>query len=134
MTAKDLAKRLDGREYPLKIGAEILEEAQKDGLVILYGYSDDLAEFEGAISDDWSCYDGCTIFLNSGGLLKNECGKDDCPYYKKSIESAKSIRAIHGAKGYDWIFETDIPHEVFEIIEEDGNKFCLGIVFSIMDL
>ena len=35
--------------------------------------------------------------------------------------------------GASWSYKTDIPHETFNIYE-DGELFCIGIVFSIDDL
>ena len=32
-----------------------------------------------------------------------------------------------------WSYETDIPHETFKIWE-DGELFCIGLVFSIEDI
>ena len=32
-----------------------------------------------------------------------------------------------------WSYETDIPHETFNIYE-DGEVWCVGIVFSVEDL
>jgi hypothetical protein len=48
-------------------------------------------------------------------------------------ESAKTIEVVWDAEGYSWIYETEIPHAVFDILE-DGEKFCRGIVFDIRSL
>ena len=44
MTAKQLAERLDGREYLSEITPEEEREAEANGLVAVYGYSDDNVE------------------------------------------------------------------------------------------
>ena len=41
--------------------------------------------------------------------------------------------AVWGAGGVSWTFETDIPHETFNIYE-NGELFCVGIVFRMEDL
>ena len=46
------------------VTAETEKQIAKDsGLVIVYGASDDLMEFEGAIEDEIGCYDGDTIHI-----------------------------------------------------------------------
>ncbi len=45
-----------------------------------------------------------------------------------------SLKAVWDDTGNPcWTYETDIPHETFEIYE-DGELFCIGIVFSTKDL
>ena len=39
----------------------------------------------------------------------------------------------HDEGGPCWTFETDIPHETFTIME-DGEPWCIGMVFSMKDL
>lgn len=51
MQANELAARLDGAEYPLRPSRELLAEAKAAGLVIVYGASDDLMEFDGAMKE-----------------------------------------------------------------------------------
>ena len=46
----------------------------------------------------------------------------------------REIKAVWCAPGKPaWSYETDIPHEKFNIYE-DGELFCEGIVFSLEDL
>lgn len=51
MTKKELAERLNGRQYGDSF-EDVLEEAKQSGLVIVTGALDDLMEFEGAIRDE----------------------------------------------------------------------------------
>ena len=54
-----------------------------------------------------------------------------CPYFAREREKAKTIKAVwHDKGGPCWTFETDIPHETFTVME-DGEPFCVGIVFSM---
>lgn len=137
MTAKELVGILSGREY----GGEIypLEErnAQAAGLVVVYGYSDDNVEFRGAIDDEVGAYEGTTIHIDKSGILyapTPECDMDECPYLKQAVKEARSIRAVWHDEGSPcWTFETDIPHETFDIYE-DGEPFCVGIVFALDDI
>lgn len=135
MTAKDLATKLSGRAYDAEITRDEAHEAAQAGLVVVYGYSDDNVELNGAIDDEVGCYEGGTILVTkSGVLLTPDCGQDDCPYFGIAKRNAKAIAAKwHDDGSPCWSFDTDIPHETFEIFE-DGELFCVGIVFSVEDL
>ena len=138
MTAKELAAMLSGRER----GEEIILGEERDikaaGLVAVYGYSDDNVEFRGAIDYEAGAYDGGTVYLTKAGILESpscECAEDcDCPYFAREREKAKAIKAVWHDEGCPcWTFETDIPHETFTVME-DGEPWCIGIVFSVEDL
>jgi hypothetical protein len=134
MTIKEFANKLDGRETGLETTREELALAEELGFVIVYGASDDLMEFEGAIHDEFCCYDGGTVHLDKEGLFNTYCDDKDCPYQKNVSPEHKAIKAIwDGGNGYAWKYETDIPHECFDIFE-DGEKYCRGIVFEIKHL
>ncbi len=132
MTALELAKSLTGRKYDHEITSDEAHEAAQHGLVVVYGYSDDNVEFAGAIDDEVGCYDGGTILLTKDGILDTpDCGRDDCPYFEIAKRAAKVIDAKWNDEGGPcWSFKTDIPHETFEIFD-DGELFCVGIVFSM---
>lgn len=135
MTAKELAAMITGREYGEEITQEEMNQAAEAGLVVVYGYSDDSAELCGAIDDEVGCYNGGIIRMTkSGVLLTPDCGRDDCPYFGIAKRNAKTVAAKwHDDGNPCWSFDTDIPHETFEIFE-DGELFCVGIVFSVEDL
>lgn len=48
MEARELAEKLNGRAYGDSFD-DVKQEAKESGLVIVYGASDDLMEFDGAI-------------------------------------------------------------------------------------
>lgn len=124
MTAKQLAAHLDGREYMKEITPEEEREAESNGLVVVYGYSDDNVELAGAISDEIGAWNGVVFHVEKDGS-----------YRVKDSDAPNKIRAVWCPEDTDfsWAFETDIPHEVFRILE-DGEHFCLGIVFALSDL
>jgi len=150
MTAKELAELLIGKTEN-EIAKAIEQQAKENGLVIVYGASDDLMEFRGAINDEGDCYDGGEVFFTKKGCLHNqeECEEaletlKENGYDVSSLElSVNKITAlwcpdkIHSLggdyKNVSWVYETDIPHEKFNIME-DGEIYCIGIVFSINDL
>jgi hypothetical protein len=129
---KDFAKMLDGREY----GKEIIPGEEKNakalGFVVVFGASDDLAEFVGAINDEVGCNDGGYIYLDKNGIFEDcDC---ECKYSKQAKEKCKVIEAIWcGEVDYSWTYRTDIPHATFDIME-DGEKYCRGIVFELKSL
>lgn len=141
MDAKQLAARLTGREYRSArvVTTEEEQEARAAGLVIVYGESDDLMVFRGAIFEEVVAYDGTIQSLTSrDGVLINRCDDEDCPYFaalaEKAARTGATIAALWCEEGdYSWTFRTVIPHETFEIVE-DGEPFCRGIVFALDDV
>lgn len=137
MNAKELAGLLNNRTYPLRIPKDIVEAAKAFGLVIVYGASDDLMEFEGAIYDELGAYDGTTAYVDAKGLLpeRDQIEEDDVlkDYFARQPH-AKPIHALWCPDSlYSWTFKTDIPHETFEITD-DCEPYCRGIVFALKDL
>ncbi len=134
MNETELAEALNMSEYPFWIAESLTEAAKQFELVIVYGYSDDSIQFDGAIYDEVPAYEGGKAYLTSKGLLYNKCDNEACPNFESKQKSAKIIEAIWCAEGEPtWTFKTDIPHETFLIIE-DGEEFCRGIVFSMKAL
>lgn len=134
MNTKELAAMLSGREYRKEISHNEAAAASVSGLVVVFGASDDLMEFRGAISDEIGAYEGATAYLDATGLLTNDCENDECPHFGKLKERAQTIDALWCEEdGYSWTFSTKIPHETFEILE-DGEPYCRGIVFALADI
>lgn len=134
MTPQEFAALLNGREYTKEItrGEEV--QARIHGLVVVFGASDDLMEFAGAIDDELGADNGTTAYLTSAGLVQNECESRECPHFKKAKEMAATIEALWCAEdGYSWTYKTVIPHATFEIVE-DGEPYCRGIVFALADV
>ena len=137
MTMKEFAKMLSGREYGMELTKDEERQAADAGLVVAYGYSDDNVELRGAIDEEVGAWDGTTIRLTKAGVLQgptcDSAENCDCPYFAVAKNAAKTIEAIWGKGEVSWTFKTDIPHETFNIYE-DGELFCVGIVFSVEDL
>lgn len=134
MDAKALATLLDGREYREEITEDEEAKAKASGLVVVFGASDDLMEFRGAVNDEIGSYDGGTAYLNNKGLLENECDNEDCPHFERLKAKAATIEADWcPPEGGSWAFRTTIPHETFMIYEE-GELYCTGIVFALADV
>jgi len=122
---------LNGREYLSEISPEIQEMLDGTDTVIVFGASDDIMCFRGAIKDDVDCYGGGTAYLAGKELLSNECDDEYCPYFEKLKKLAKTIEAKWCAEpDICFTYETSIPHQTFEIME-DGEKYCRGIIFNL---
>lgn len=130
---KEIADLLNGNEYCMEVPDRDAQYAKENGAVIVFGASDDLMEFRGAIYDEVGCFEGGKVYFDSKGLITNECTNEDCPYFREKLLHAKHITARWDSEGYSWTYKTDIPHETFEILEE-GMKYCKGIVFLMEDL
>ena len=139
MDAKQLAAELNGTEYSAMLhfqGSDSERQARAEGLVIAYGWSDDLLQFEGAIYDEASAPG--EVLVDARGVLPTwdsaSESKESAKDYFDRKASAKTIKAIwNDAFGLAWTLETSIPHETFTILE-DGEPFTRGIVFSLSDL
>lgn len=145
MTSKELAELLNCRQYRKETTPEIIQLAKDNGLVIVYGYSDDNTEFKGAISEEIPCYEGGKIYFNKDGSNFTDVnGMAFLTYHKDKDEPDANMvesvwdeneKIMHEGTGlyYSWTFKTEIPHETFDIFDE-GDPYCRGIVFSINDL
>lgn len=141
-TPQAFAQTLHGMEYPLRIPQAITEAARANGIVIVYGASDDLMELEGAIRDEIGCYDGGTALLDAKGVLPEwdqvrEYGSaEDAAEWgvrKKAVKAIKAIFSPNEPAGATWAYETAIPHVTFDVME-DGGIYCRAIVFKLADL
>ena len=122
-SVKEFAELLNGREIGKEITQEDVKLAKENNLVAVYGASDDLMEFEGAIYDELDAWEGTIARVSKDGILKPPC----------EDKSAKTIKAVWGENNISWTYETEIPHETFDIME-DEDVYCRGIVFSMDDL
>lgn len=144
-TAKEFASMFDGREYGAEVSANEHVMLKDAGLVAVFGASDDLMTFRGAITDEAYCWGGGIVHVDENGLLENECENSDCPHFVTRQNNACSITAVwndgsesewdedHAAA---WSYATSIPHETFNIFDDgddDSDVYCAGIVFALKD-
>ena len=132
MTLKEFAKMLDGREYGYpQFSDEELMIAKEEGFVIVSGASDDLVELDGAITDEGDCFDGGKFFVKAtsdGGIVAGNCERSnvfsfDAKWCEDTDEKGNII---------SWTYDVSIEHEDFMICE-DGEPYCRGFVFQIVD-
>ena len=133
MDRTEAAQQLDGNEYREEGSPELFAAMKAAKLVAVFGASDDLMEFRGAIHDEVGAYDGGTAFLTPSGLLTNDCDNDECPHFLRAQKDAAEIQAKWDEGGFSWQYQTDVPHTKF-VINEDGEPYCEGIVFALVDV
>lgn len=143
MTPKELAERLNGEEYPLRLSRVVEAAIEAAGIVVVCGASDDLMEFRGAIHDEVGAYEGTIVRVDAKGLLPayddidkdSHNAKDKLRDYFQRENGGKTIEALWSPSDPDcsWAYKTDIPHETFDIME-DGELYCRGIVFRLADV
>lgn len=118
---RQFAKELTLSEFNDKpyrdLPKEAIETAKNNNIVIVYGQSDDLLEFDGALYDEFGCYEGGTFYFDKDGNNVKEMTRN-------------IIQAIWCGDNTEWTwsYKTTIPHENFEMMD-DGEKYCQGFVF-----
>ncbi len=130
MDIKEFSKSISGKEYGYpQFTKEEIKTAKENGFVIVYGASDDLMEFEGAIYGEVGCYDGGDVYFDKNEVCQDSEKESDYPNFITALWCEDE----NNGKPICWSYRTDIPHETF-MIYEDGEPYCKGIVFSINDL
>ncbi len=112
--ANELTKKCSYRDMP----EELADFAKENDIIIVCGYSDDLCELYGAVRDEFGCFDGGMSYIDKNGNLLDVPTKDGEFF----------IKALWCKSEYTWSYETNIPHENFEMLDDD-EKYCLGFVF-----
>ncbi len=140
MTKEELASRLNGREYRSEITRDEAKEAAINGLIVIYGYSDDNVEFDGALRDEVGCFGSVKIQVArvGGKLSLVEPHDDDAAYIKRGWSPptvAFSVNAEWCPEGFEggWRITPSVPFASFDIME-DGGLFCRGAVIDERDL
>lgn len=113
MTIYEYAEALKWREMGNELTEEEEKKAKELGFVVVFAYSDDNAEFRGAIDDEVGCFDGGRIYENGD----------------KYIDALWCV----DVDNFTWTYETNIEHAIFPIYE-DGEGFCKGIVMRLEDM
>lgn len=130
MDLKQAAACINRNEYRAEVPRDLRVRLKEAGIVAIYGASDDLTEFDGALQDE--AYPGSdgAMRLTQRGLEYNRCDCGDCPNWKPGPDN---IRAQWDHGGYSWFISTDLPHEEFVIMEDD-ETYCRGVVVNLADL
>ena len=107
MNIFEFAAKLNGRQYREEITKIEEQQARDLGFVVVFGYSDDNAEFRGAYDDEVGCFNGGRIY----------------------VDGDRYIDAVWCNGKADWTYKTNIPHAAFKIFDGD-DLYCCGLVFE----
>jgi hypothetical protein len=140
MTHEQLAAALNGREIGEEITREEAATAKTNCLAVAFGYSDDNLELRGYFDDELDCYYGGEWKIGEDGCLEKKNERDEMKlrdareYIAKEKTALNTLKAKWNDKGNPcWQISIDCPHSTFNVME-DGEVFCVGIVFAIADL
>jgi hypothetical protein len=106
----NVAKKLHGRQYRDETTKEIEEYCKLNNIVILFGASDDLAEFRGAVTDEVYCFDGGYIV--------------DDPFIVAVWLPGES----NSNQSWCYKLPSNLLNARFDIFE-DETIYCTGVVF-----
>jgi len=145
MNTEQFAELLNGRQYRDEITEELEKTAKDNGLLVLFGASDDLLELRGAVYDEVGVYDGGSAFITKkkGGLLgiindntledlQDLLDENDLDFVVPKVKAAEA-HWCPSSLDCSWLITTDFPHSTFDIMEED-DLYCRGVVIDIRDI
>lgn len=142
MTPQELAARLDGREIGREITPEEEKLAAENGLVVVFGASDDLAEIRGAVLDEVDCYEGGIFHIDPRGVRDDwtdgeERDKDEArKFFQREGMPAVCVNATWCDPDKpgkpSWSYKVHAGRAGFGEfrVYEDGELYCVGIVFK----
>lgn len=123
ITAQQIADMIEGRKYGEEITKEIEAIAKDNDILILFGASDDLLEFRGAVHDEYDCHRGGYCYVTKKGRIT-----------KKAKNTRLKIEALWGgdASGeVSWEIIPDTTHVRFNIFDQCGEHYCIGAVVDL---
>lgn len=135
MELKEFADMINGRQYDYKMfSKEELELAKENRIVIVCGASDDLIEFEGAITDEGDCWNGGDIYIKAvpaGFILlalpdTEEPEEPDGFVFRAKWCEEKDENGVV----IPWTYDVPFEHETFMVYEDD-KPYCRGFVFHV---
>jgi hypothetical protein len=142
----DVAKDLDGIEYPCRIDKNLAQQAKDAGIVIVFGASDDLIEFRGAIHDEVGVSEVDVTIIDGKGVLPVDInGNITDPDAVETIQGCKNLAERFTKSvavtsywcpadnsGASWAYSVPehIEWEPFNVME-DGELYCVGVVFKL---
>lgn len=145
MNRQDLAALLNGREYRREITKDEEAQAKAAGLLVIFGASDDLVEFRGAIHDEIGANNGTLFRLCKDGELLpqwDSLNLDDSDdpeaeaerYFARKALGFHEIVALWDEEGFSWVIKpAPLPHSTF-IILDDSENYCRGVVLDLNEI
>ena len=130
MNAQGYADLLNERQYRDVIMKVEEDAAEKDGIVIVFGYSDDLIEFRGAVYDEVGLRE--MVFVNANGVRKTweEVDKDDEEGMRRFFDEEKLPCVTLKASWPPFRITCDAKDAASFMIYEGQELFCKGVAFK----
>lgn len=107
----------------------LLQCAKLNGYIIMYGYSDDLVEVDGALHAELDAYAPIQVYVNKINVTTQPVCTSDGKCHTINAEYSAPTKTNPSL----WKFTTDIPHVTFDIME-GRELFCRGIIFDLNNL
>lgn len=129
------AKKLNNREYREELTKKEIDELEQDGIVAVFGASDDLCELRGAIIDEFGCWRGKTLVYveEVECFLKNNYYDENPNELIKINLTGRPFLKISSYTRDGWKYELpDIPQTEFNILD-NGEQYCEGKLFYWAD-
>ena len=127
MKAKKLAELLNGRQYNQEIHLHEEEEAELNGILVIFVDVDGILQVKGFINEEVDCYSGGDYYID-----KQEESVYHLEYLQKeSNGNVFNVDKYHISAVYR--IETNLPHCKFNILKNNTTE-SVGIVIDIKDL
>ena len=145
MNKEKLAELISGRSYRNEMNKEEEQIAKENGLIVIFGASDDLVEFRGAIYDELDAYEGTHFIIATPGTeipvdedeetYRKAKKLEAIPIEEESLTKKNRFEAVWSPDELDcsWLIKTDLPHSIFDIMEDD-ELYCRGIIIETESL
>jgi hypothetical protein len=145
MTLEEWALKLTGRQYRDELSREEEKQAAVDGMLIVFGASDDLLEFRGEFHDEIGAYNGTKAEIDSKGLkpIWNEGDEksfeDAKEFFERKDSPSFTVQAEWSPSDQDfsWVIRVDVanswaggPRYMPFIVKEDDEQYCKGLVID----
>lgn len=142
---QQVAQQLDGQQYPNHVSRETEELAKTHGIVIVFGRSDDLVEFRGAIHDEDSAWEGGVTLIDLEGVVPiNADGTfrsdepnsiQKCRPLIARLDRAIAVTVFWGQGEWTWSYKLPdgIEYETFGVYDDDEH-YCQGLVFKLPEV
>jgi hypothetical protein len=126
------ARQFTGREIGFEVNPSEEVALKAAGMVAVFGGSDDLVEFRGAIRDEVGV--GEMNITPKGKILDADALESlESLVADGTVEAMPALGFLNAGYIDHHAYETTIPHATFDILE-GSDLFCRGIVFRLADI
>lgn len=109
------------RVYGEEFTHEEIKQMKEDGIVVVYGASDDLVEIDGAIKEEIDSY-----IDSKFGYIKNK--------FVRGKDSNFILDVRHDINNCTFWFSTNVMQSTFVVYDEYDEPYCRGVFVSIYDI